>query len=129
MKNETVMWKTKDGDVVKGGEFQFPFPENVQEAIDAYGEQTVLLGLKKSVTIWIQAWARREATKEENPMSVADIAAKAASMKPEFSEREYTDPVQRIADQYGKLSDEQKTKLLGSLREMLAGTGQEAAEG
>lgn len=123
MKNEMVQWKTKDGDTVKGGEFEFPFPETVDEAVEQYGEQTVLVGLKKSVTIWIQAWARREATKEENPMSVAEIATKAASMKPEFSEREYTDPVEKHLASFGKLTDEQKAKLLGSLREMLDAQG------
>ncbi len=118
---EKVAWKTKteeDGAVISG-EFEFDFPDTLAGCIEKFGEETCRLGLKKSVAIFLQAYARRQVTKEEKPMTPAEVAVSIPGLRITFSEREITNPVDKVLAQFGKLSDEKRISLLASLQEML----------
>ena len=117
---EKVSLKTEKDGTQYSGEFEVEIPENLKDFAEHYGEETTRLGAKKSVVIYLQAWARREATKEENPMTSAEIAAAAPSLRVTFSEREAVDPVDKVLAQFGKLSEEKRAALLASLQEMIA---------
>ena len=120
MADRKIAWKTeKDGQKFEG-EMVIPFPENLEAAVEKYGEETVFLGFAKSHDIYIQARARREATKDEKPMSASEIAAEAPTWAVKFSERETIDPVEKALAQFEKLSPEKKQALLASLQDMLA---------
>jgi hypothetical protein len=117
---EKVTWKTEKDGVAYSGEFEVEIPETLLDFAEKYGEETTRLGAKKSVVIYLQAWARREATKEEKPMTPSEIAAAAPTMRVTFSEREAVDPVEKVMAQFGKLTEEKKAALVASLKEMLA---------
>jgi hypothetical protein len=117
---EKVSWKTEKDGVVHAGEFEVEIPETLADFAAHYGEETTRLGAKKSVIIYLQAWARRESTKEEKPMTPAEIAAAAPSLRVTFSEREAVDPVEKVLAQFGKLTEEKRASLLASLSEMMA---------
>lgn len=121
MAERKITWKTeKDGQKFEG-EIVIPdFPDTLEAAVAKYGEETVALGFAKSHDIYIQARARREATKEEKPMTASEIAAEAPSWPVKFTEREVSDPVEKVLAQFGKLSDEKRAALLASLQEMIA---------
>jgi hypothetical protein len=120
MAREKVSWKTEKDGVQFSGEFEVEIPETLAEFAEHYGEETTRLGAKKSVVIYLQAWARREATKEENPMTAEAIAAAAPGLRVTFSEREAVDPVEKVLAQFGKLTEEKKAALMASLKEMIA---------
>jgi len=131
MSDERIMWKTEKVDAETGektvlsGEFTIDFPGTVDEAVEKYGEETSLLAIKKSVVIFLQAWARRQASKDEKPLSAEEIAAQANSIKIAFSEREVVDPVEKALAQFGKLTPEAKARLMASLSEMVVEEGAE----
>lgn len=124
MSMEKVSWKTEkkeDGKepVVIAGEFELDFPDTVADAVEKYGEETVLLGLKKSVIIFLQAYARRSVTKEENPLTPEQVADSIPGLKVTFTEREVSDPVEKALALFGKLTPEKRAALLASLGEMV----------
>ena len=120
MPAEKVQWKTEKDGVVFAGEFEFEMPDSLLDAAEKFGEETVRLGFKKSAVIYLQAYARREATKEENPKTPAEIATSIPGLRITFSEREAVDPVEKVMAQFGKLTEEKKAALLASLKEMIA---------
>jgi hypothetical protein len=120
MPAEKVSWKTEKDGVTIAGDFEFDMPDTVAAAVEKFGEETVRLGFKKSAVIYLQAYARREATKEENPKTPTEIAESIPGLKITFSEREAVDPVEKVLSQFGKLTEEKKAALLASLKEMSA---------
>jgi hypothetical protein len=115
-----VAWKTeKDGNTI-AGEFEYDAPETLKGWEDKIGEESACIAIEKSVDIFLQAYARRQATKEEDAMKPAEIAKAIPGLRITFSRREASDPVDKVMAQFGKLSDEKRAALLASLQQMLA---------
>lgn len=112
---EKIKWNTKKGDETLSGEFEYNIPETLAEMIEVFGDDNVRLAAKKSIVIYLQAWARREATKEENPLTAEEIAEKAPKIKVSFGEREYVDPIEKHIAALEKLTPAQKARLRAAL--------------
>ena len=94
---------------------------NTEEAVGLFGEEICWNKLRQKLVIDLQAYARNrlEATNEDGSPKYSDeeVQASIANWKPGQIIREKKSDVDKVADKFDKMSDDQQAALLDKLRE------------
>tara|TARA_R100000655_G_scaffold80569_2_gene119994 strand:- start:119 stop:460 length:342 start_codon:yes stop_codon:yes gene_type:complete len=92
---------------------EYNFGENVQEAIEMFGEDVVFAGFTKSAKITAQSAIRRYLTAGVDEDGIQE---KMNSWKPGVALERVSDPVSAIKNKFANLDDDAKLELIKQLK-------------
>jgi len=101
---------------VSGAEFEYDFGENLQDAAQKYGEDTVFKLYRQQAVVRAQAVARTHLTAGK---SIDEVQQVLNGWKPDATMSRAKSPVEKLAAKFAKLSPEEKQALLESIKQGL----------
>lgn len=101
----------------RGITVSYDFGDNLQHAVELFGEEVVFTNAIQSMKITLQALMRRGIDKE---LPDETIAAQAAAWKPGVTAQRTSDPAATVLAKWQQMTPEKKAELLKQLKQMQA---------